>query len=71
MFTRMRRLLQDRSGVTAIEYGLIAALIGVAIIGGATLLGGSLDTMFGNVSGQIDAASAGSSSTPATPPATP
>ena len=36
----------DENGVTAIEYGLIAALIGVAVIGGAQALGGQLDTVF-------------------------
>jgi pilus assembly protein Flp/PilA len=40
------RFLKDESGATAIEYGLIAALISVGIIAGATLLGTSLDTTF-------------------------
>jgi len=40
------RLLKDESGATAIEYGLIAALISVALITGATALGGSLDNTF-------------------------
>jgi pilus assembly protein Flp/PilA len=39
----------DESGATAIEYGLIAALIAVAIIGAATTVGGNLATMFGIV----------------------
>ncbi|WP_455918793.1 Flp family type IVb pilin [Ensifer canadensis] len=37
------RLMKDESGATAIEYGLIAALISVALIGGATALGNQLD----------------------------
>ncbi len=37
------RLMKDESGATAIEYGLIAALISVALIGGATALGDQLD----------------------------
>ena len=41
-----RRFLQDRSGVTAVEYALIAALVGVAIIGGARLLGSQVSTTF-------------------------
>jgi len=56
---KIRRLipfLKDESGVTAIEYGLIAALVGVAIIGGVTLLGDSLDSMFTSVSATIDEA---------------
>ncbi len=46
MTTFMKRFAQDESGATAIEYGLIAALIGCAIIGGATLLGGNLGKKF-------------------------
>ena len=44
------RFMKDESGATAIEYGLIAALISVALIGGATALGSSLDTTFTNLS---------------------
>jgi pilus assembly protein Flp/PilA len=40
------RLMKDESGATAIEYGLIAALISVALITGATALGDSLNTTF-------------------------
>jgi pilus assembly protein Flp/PilA len=43
------RFLKDESGATAIEYGLIAALISVAIIGGAKTLGTSLSTQFTNL----------------------
>ena len=42
MKTLFARFAKDESGVTAIEYGLIAALIGVVIIVGATAVGGSL-----------------------------
>lgn len=49
------RFLKDESGATAIEYGLIAGLIAVAIITGATSLGGSLNSMFTNLSGKVDA----------------
>lgn len=41
------RFVKDESGATAIEYGLIAALIAVAIITALTTVGGNLDTMFG------------------------
>ena len=44
-----RSYSKDESGATAIEYGLIAAGIAVAIIAAVTLLGGSLNTMFGEV----------------------
>lgn len=43
------RFLKDESGATAIEYGLIAALIAVGIIAAATLLGGNLATLFTNI----------------------
>ena len=41
-----RSLVRDEDGAAAIEYGLLAALIAVAIIVGATLLGTSLDGLF-------------------------
>jgi len=46
-------LRRDRRGVTALEYGLIAALIAVAIIGGVTSLGGQLNTAFNNIATEI------------------
>jgi len=46
----MTRFTRDESGATAIEYGLIAALIAVVIIGALTLLGTSLTTKFNEVS---------------------
>ncbi|KQY31840.1 Flp family type IVb pilin [Rhizobium sp. Root483D2] len=50
------RFMKDESGATAIEYGLIAALVSVALIGGATALGSSLDATFTKLSGDLDAA---------------
>lgn len=50
MFDLARTFLRDESGATAIEYGLIAALIAVAIIAGATSVGTSLSTTFNTVS---------------------
>ncbi|MGY5807292.1 Flp family type IVb pilin [Rhizobium sp. LEGMi198b] len=52
------RFLKDESGATAIEYGLIAALISVAIITGATTLGNTLSNTFTNISNKMDTASA-------------
>lgn len=49
----LNRFLNDESGATAIEYGLIAALIAVVIIGGLTAVGGSLEAMFQLVSGKL------------------
>ncbi|MFJ6326733.1 MULTISPECIES: Flp family type IVb pilin [unclassified Rhizobium] len=50
------RFLKDESGATAIEYGLIAALISVAIITGATSLGGKLNSTFANIATQMGTA---------------
>jgi pilus assembly protein Flp/PilA len=49
------RFAKDESGATAIEYGLIAALIAVAIIGGARALGQQLNARFTTLSGQVAA----------------
>jgi len=48
------RFAKDESGVTAIEYGLIASLVGVAIVLGATTLGGKLNTTFTDISKKIN-----------------
>jgi pilus assembly protein Flp/PilA len=47
------RFVKDESGATAIEYGLIAALISVAIIGGARSLGTNIGGTFTDVAGNI------------------
>ena len=44
------RFIQDEAGATAIEYGLIAALVAVVLIGALTALGTSLSTTFSSVS---------------------
>jgi len=46
----------DESGATAIEYGLIAALIAVGIIVAATTLGGSLSGLFNRISTKLNSA---------------
>ena len=46
---QVMKFLKEEDGATAIEYGLIAGLIAVAIIGALTALGGSLDTLFTNI----------------------
>ena len=51
--TTFRKLFRDESGATAIEYGLIAALIAVAIIGAATTVGTNLGTTFSTVAGKL------------------
>jgi len=45
----VNRFIKDESGATAIEYGLIAALIAIALIGGLTALGTALNTKFAGV----------------------
>ncbi|MDK1377433.1 MULTISPECIES: Flp family type IVb pilin [unclassified Sinorhizobium] len=54
MKTIFARLLKDESGATAIEYGLIAALISVALITGAGALGSALDSQFQDLSTYLD-----------------
>ena len=53
-----RRFLRDEEGVTAIEYGLIAALIAVVIIAGLAAVGTNLDTLFDNIATCLSAPSA-------------
>ena len=48
------RFAQDESGATAIEYGLIAALIAVVLIAGATTLGTKLSTTFTGIAGKVN-----------------
>ncbi|MBK8768702.1 MAG: Flp family type IVb pilin [Burkholderiaceae bacterium] len=48
-----KKFVRDEEGVTAIEYGLIAALIAVVIVGSVTLIGGSLNEIFTFVSNQL------------------
>ena len=52
----MTRFVEDESGATAIEYGLIAALIAAAMIVGATQIGESLDEKFTTIGDTLDAA---------------
>jgi len=65
MFTTFKNLINDESGATAIEYGLIAALVSVAAIGALEAMGDSLDGMFTSVSTKLDdAVAAGGGGTP-------
>jgi pilus assembly protein Flp/PilA len=47
------RFIRDESGATAIEYGLIAALVAVVLITALTTLGTSLSTTFNGVAGNL------------------
>jgi pilus assembly protein Flp/PilA len=53
MFAPFAHMLRDEAGATAIEYGLIAALIAVVIIGAVTVVGTSLSSTFTNVSNAL------------------
>jgi pilus assembly protein Flp/PilA len=47
------RFIRDESGATAIEYGLIAALIAVVIIGAVTTLGTNLSSKFNTIASTV------------------
>ena len=59
MIGKMIAFLRDEDGATAIEYGLIAALVSVAAIGALTAMGNSLSTMFNTVSSALSGAAGG------------
>jgi pilus assembly protein Flp/PilA len=53
MFAFFGRLSDDRKGVTALEYALIAAMVAVVIIGGVSLLGTDVSKVFSAVANTI------------------
>lgn len=55
----IKNLVQDETGATAIEYGLIAALVSVAIIVALTALGGSLRDLFSNIADTVSSNAGG------------
>ena len=56
MFKLVRCFAENEDGATAIEYGLIAALVSVAAIGALTAMGNSLSDMFNTVSTSLSSA---------------
>ncbi len=57
LFTAFQsRFIRDEEGATAVEYGLLVALIAAVIIGIVVVLGGQLNTAFTNVSGSLTGA---------------
>jgi pilus assembly protein Flp/PilA len=65
MSTLMDRFLDDEAGATAVEYGLIAALVSVAAIGALQAVGTSVAAVFSLVSSTLSSASvAGMASAP-------
>ncbi len=59
MLTNLMLFLKDDSGATAIEYGLIAALVAVAAIGAMTAVGDGLVTIFTTVADELTIAASG------------
>ena len=59
MFAKMIAFVRDEDGATAIEYGLIAALVSVAAIGALSALGDSLNVIFDMVSSELTSAAGG------------
>ena len=53
MRTHFGRFTRDSAGVTAVEYGLIAALVSVCLIAGAIAIGASLNTIFTSLTAAI------------------
>ncbi|MEP2981292.1 MAG: Flp family type IVb pilin [Lentilitoribacter sp.] len=49
MLKLIKRFSSDENGATAIEYGLIAGLIGVSVVSGATLIGDGIVDIFGEI----------------------
>jgi pilus assembly protein Flp/PilA len=68
MLKFMKSLTRNEEGATAIEYGLIAALVAIALITALGALGTSLDGMFTGVSDTLDANAPAAAAAPAPAP---
>ncbi len=73
MLKNIKRFFKNRSGASAVEYGLLVALIAVTLAGGIGLLGNSLDSAFAKTSDALTVSASGGDSpgdvTPVTPEA--
>ena len=58
-FSSFRAVMSDRRGVTALEYGLIAAVMGALIVTAVTTLGGSLETAFAAIGTELTTTASG------------
>ena len=58
MMQKVSNFWNDESGATAVEYGLMVALIAAVIIGSVQLLGTNLDGVFSSVAGKLPAVAA-------------
>ena len=56
MSTALKNFWQDESGVTAIEYGLIAGLLAIVVIAAVTAAGGNLNAIFSLVCNKLSGA---------------
>ncbi len=54
--SQIKSFIHDESGATAIEYGLIAAFIGIAIIGAVAAVGTSIAGVFSSIGSTLEAA---------------
>ena len=57
LLTKIQNFIREEEGASAVEYGLLVALIAVVIIGAVQLLGTNLQATFSNVAGQLPGAS--------------
>jgi len=57
MLTTIATFIRDEEGATAVEYGLMAALIAAVIIAAVTTIGTSLNTVFNGISAKLTVAS--------------
>ncbi|QJD99864.1 Flp family type IVb pilin [Massilia forsythiae] len=56
VISAFKAFVADENGVTAIEYGLIAALVGIAVAATAKVLGADISNVFGKISEKLQAA---------------
>ena len=59
MVNHVMQFVRDEEGATALEYGLLAALIAAVIVGSVRVLGTTLDTTFTNIENEIGQANGG------------
>jgi len=53
MMAFLKQFVEDESGATAIEYGLIATLVAIGLISGLGILGNNVQTMFNNTAEEV------------------
>lgn len=54
LISSVRKFMSDESGATAIEYGLIASVVGLVMAVGATALGNDLSALFTNIGNRLN-----------------